>query len=135
MMGGNHTTEPVQVWADIDVEIASAVRFLNTIPGVRTHTSCQGNVGEGRPFTYEPYVTVSWATDEARATILASFGLEIEGDHHGRAHPVKGQLYGADVVQLADNEICSCSHTVSQHPNNGACSQCGCDSLLVEFVG
>lgn len=55
-----HKTVPVLVWADVDVNIANMVSYLNTIPGVRTHASCQGTIGEGGPSPYPPEVTVSW---------------------------------------------------------------------------
>ncbi len=45
-MGLPHKTRPVQVWVDIDLGIAEMVVYLNTIPGVRTHTSCQGTIGK-----------------------------------------------------------------------------------------
>ena len=60
-----HETVPMQVWADIDVGVAEMVKYLNTIPGVRTYAACQG--GE----SYRPYVMVSWP-DEATLTRLSS---------------------------------------------------------------
>src|ERR1700677_830715 len=40
-------TRLVSVWVDVDEGIADLVEYLNTIPGVRTHTSCQGTLTEG----------------------------------------------------------------------------------------
>ena len=45
-MGLPHKTRPVQVWVDIDLGIAEMVVYLNIIPGVRTHPSCQGTIGK-----------------------------------------------------------------------------------------
>ena len=45
-------TVPVQVWGDVNEGIAETVKYLNTIPGVRTYASCQGIIGEGGA---EPY--------------------------------------------------------------------------------
>jgi hypothetical protein len=81
-----HDTKPVQVWADIDVEIADFVRHLNTIPGVRTHSCCQGTLGEGGAEPYEAYVGVSWWTDDARKE-LEKFSLTVEGEAWGSVHP------------------------------------------------
>jgi hypothetical protein len=38
-------TVPVQVWVDIDREVAPLVVALNRIPGLRTFASCQGHLG------------------------------------------------------------------------------------------
>ena len=50
-----HNEVPVLVWADIDENIADFVRYLNTIPGVRTDASCQGTLGEGGPAPYRAF--------------------------------------------------------------------------------
>jgi hypothetical protein len=81
-----HETIPVQVWADVDVGIAEVVRQLNTIPGVRTHTSCQGTIGGGGPAPYEAFVHVSWSNPAARAA-LEKCNLTVEGEAHGTVRP------------------------------------------------
>lgn len=82
-----HKTERVKVWADVDKKIAYAVRHLNTIPGVRTHASCQGTIGEGGPAPYGPYVEVSWSSDKGRRAIEQHFDLLPSGPNHGTARP------------------------------------------------
>jgi hypothetical protein len=82
-----HQTTPVQVWVDVDEGIAEVVRYLQTIPCVRTHTSCQGTIGEGGPEPYRAYVTVTWDDDAALARLQQEFDLEVEGDHWGSVHP------------------------------------------------
>lgn len=64
-----YKTRPVQVLIDVDIGIADFVEFLNTIPGVRTHSSCQGTIGEGDPYPYRAQVLVSWETPEALACL------------------------------------------------------------------
>lgn len=62
-MGGRmsaHPTTPIQVWVDVDVEVADVVKALNAHPDVRTFASCQGTPGQ-RP----AYVMVGWLSDEA----------------------------------------------------------------------
>lgn len=81
-----HKTVPVWVKADIDEGIADFVRRLNRIPGVRTHASCQGTIGEGGAEPYEAYVSVSWRTDTGREE-LEQYRLIVEGDGHGCVHP------------------------------------------------
>jgi hypothetical protein len=80
-------TERVKVWVDVDEKIAYAVRYLNTIPGVRTHASCQGTIGEGGPEPYGPYVEVTWNDDKGRSAIEQHFDLQIDGTNHGTARP------------------------------------------------
>ena len=82
-----HKTIPLLVWAYVDVGIADAVRRLNEIPGVRTHASCQGTLGEGGAEPYRPYVMVSWSTPEAFAAIDAEFDLSEIYEAHCFAHP------------------------------------------------
>ncbi len=89
-----HQTIPVQVWADIDVGIADTVRYLNTIPGVRTHASCQGTLGEGGAAPYQAFVMVSWPDKETLRRLQSEFDIEVEGDYWGRAYPrEKGQSW------------------------------------------
>ena len=72
----NHETVLVQVWEDIDIGIAEYVRWLNSLSGVRTFTSCQGTIGEGGPHPYEPYV-VAWWPPEHDAAIRERFVLDV----------------------------------------------------------
>lgn len=72
-MSGEHNTVPVQVWADVDEGIADLVRYLNTIPGVRTHASCQGTIGEGGAEPYGPQVLVSYHTEDAEMRLRREF--------------------------------------------------------------
>jgi hypothetical protein len=89
-----HTkTVPVQVWVDVDVCIAAYVERLQTIPGVRTHASCQGTIGEGGAEPYPAYIEVSWMTPDAKAA-LGQFNLEVKGDGWGTVYP--RVLAGAD---------------------------------------
>lgn len=88
-MSTNETTEPssppheqiaIQVWVDVDVGIADFVLHLNTLPGVRTHASCQGGV------SYGPQVMVTWEDDAAFA-LLAEYRMTPLGDHFAYVHP------------------------------------------------
>ena len=81
-----HKTVPLQVWVDVDIGIAGFVAWLNTIPGIRTHASCQGTIGEGGPHPYRAQVMATW-TDKARALIGDRADFTEEGDHWGYIHP------------------------------------------------
>jgi hypothetical protein len=84
----DHVTEPVQVWVDVDKGIASLVRYLNTIPGVRTCASCQGTS------SYRPYVMVSWESEEARQRLSAEFDFNCLEDCHQLAYVhIKNEKY------------------------------------------
>lgn len=80
-MSHGHLQIRMLVWAAIDSGIVTAVNRLMSMPGVLTHTSCEG--GDG----YPPYVMVTWDDAEARARIVAEFDLTEEGDHWAYAHP------------------------------------------------
>ncbi len=86
-----HATVPLPVWVDIDVGIVDLVRYLNTIPGVRTHTSCQGTIGEGGSHPYRPYVSVTW-TDDAFARLCVEFDVSDVGNHWCNVHPPGDRL-------------------------------------------
>lgn len=75
-----HRTVPVQVWVDVDDGIADFVRFLNTLPGVRTHASCQGGL------TYGPQVMVTWENDAALAALRA-FPMTMISETLAYVHP------------------------------------------------
>ncbi len=85
-----HRTVPIQVWADVDEGIADFVRLLNMMPGVRTHSSCQGTLGEGGAEPYPPFVSVSWLDDAARE-VLERYELVIEGKSFGTVRPPAGR--------------------------------------------
>lgn len=70
----NHQTRPVQVWVDVDIAIADAVLYLNTLPGVRTFASCQGTIGEGGSAPYRAQILASWPEDTI-ALIEKDFGI------------------------------------------------------------
>jgi len=72
-MSAEHKTVPIQVWADIDEGIAPLVKYLNTIPGIRTHASCQGTIGEGGAEPYGPQVMVSYQSHEAEMRVRREF--------------------------------------------------------------
>lgn len=93
-----HFQTPVQVWADIDVGISDVVAYLNTIPGVRTHSSCQGSIGEGGAAPYGPYVKASWP-EEALPRLQKEFNVEIEGAGHGT---VRAKSPAANLEELAE---------------------------------
>lgn len=82
----HHKTVPVQVWADIDEGVAEMVRYLNTIPGVRTHASCQGTIGEGGPAPYRAQVMATWPPDTFER-LKREFDVTPEGDNWGYLHP------------------------------------------------
>jgi hypothetical protein len=75
----NHETVAVRVWVDVDVGIAEDVRWLNSLPGVRTFTSCQGTIGEGGPESYHPYIKAWWPPEHDGA-IRERFHLIGEGE-------------------------------------------------------
>lgn len=82
-----HNTMPLQVWVDIDVDVADLVARLNTIPGVRTYSSCRGSMDE--PEAIEPfpaYVSVSWATQDTLLRLAAEFDMIVEGEGYGTVH-------------------------------------------------
>ena len=83
-----HRTIPVKVWVDVDVGISGFVELLNTIPDVRTLSSCQGTIGEGGAAPYEAEVHVTWANDQAREC-LERYNLTVEGCGFGVVHPQK----------------------------------------------
>jgi hypothetical protein len=77
----NHSTIPVQVWADVDRGIAPLVAELNTWPTVRTHASCEG--GE----SYGPYVMATWSDDDTLRRLLQRFDVTLLGNYWGHVHP------------------------------------------------
>jgi hypothetical protein len=91
MPEGNHKTVPIQVWADIDEGIAETVKYLNTIPGVRTLASCQGTIGEGGPNPYRAQVMVTWDTEETFDRLSAEFDTSEVGNHWCYVHPRQEQ--------------------------------------------
>jgi|HubBroStandDraft_6_1064221.scaffolds.fasta_scaffold02059_21 hypothetical protein len=63
--------EQVDVWCrvSVDVGIAKMVEYLNSLPGVYTHASCQGGK------TYGPHVT-AWWPNELDAKIRSEFEVD-----------------------------------------------------------
>jgi hypothetical protein len=82
-----HKTVPIQVWVDVDEGIVEFVRELNDIPGVRTHASCQGTLGEGGAEPYRAFVSVSWDRDETLRTLAQDYDLKRDGNNHGVVYP------------------------------------------------
>ena len=82
----DHETVPVQVWADIDTGIAEMVRYLNTLPGLRTDASCQGTIGEGGPNPYRAQVLAHWPA-ALRMRLQEEFDVTLLGDDWGYLHP------------------------------------------------
>jgi hypothetical protein len=83
-----HNPIRMLVWAKIDSGIAEHVRYLMELPGVLTHTSCEGG---GCLPELRAYVMVTWDDDEARARIVERYDLTEEGDHWGYARPRRTQ--------------------------------------------
>lgn len=75
-----HKTIPIQVWVDVDEGIAQVVTYLNTIPGVRTHASCQGTISEGGEHPYRPQVMVTWSVAASFERLKAEFDLSDVND-------------------------------------------------------
>jgi hypothetical protein len=89
MPEGNHKQVTVSVFVDVDEGIADMVVYLNAIPGVRTHASCQGTIGEGGSNPYRAQVMVTWESAEAFARLEREFDVsEVSHEHHwGYVHP------------------------------------------------
>jgi hypothetical protein len=79
MPEGKHKQIPVSVTVDVDEGIAPLVAYLNTIPGVRTHASCQGTIGEGGSHPYRPQVLVTWSDASTFSRLAAEFDLSEVG--------------------------------------------------------
>ena len=90
MINHGHKTVPIQVWVDVDEGIAETVKYLNTIPGVRTYASCQGTLGEGGPEPYGPQVMVSWKGADIMWRLSQEFALELLGESLGYVRPKCG---------------------------------------------
>ena len=75
MPEAGHRQITIKVQVDVDEDIAWLVMYLNTIPGVRTHASCQGTIGEGGPKPYRPQVMVTWANEAAFQRLKRQFDL------------------------------------------------------------
>ena len=86
MMG--HATVRVQVWVSVDEGIAGLVCYLNTIPGVWTHGSCQGTLGEGGPHPYRPQVLVTWESESVRQWLAERYDMSND-DPESSADPAQ----------------------------------------------
>ena len=73
-----HKTRAVQVWVDVYEGVADLVAYLNTIPGVRTFSSCQGTIGEGGAEPYGPYVMVAWSDAATLERLQAEFDITFD---------------------------------------------------------
>ena len=85
----------MQVWADVDVGVADFVRYLNTLDGVRTHSCCQGSIGEGGSDPYGAYVEAAWNSRGLKLlkdnpNIIIEYG---ENQWWGTLHPREGQKF------------------------------------------
>jgi len=81
-----HKTVPVYVVVDVDKGIAEHVRWLNSLPGVRTFASCQGTIGEDGPHPYRAQIMASWPGCHERA-ILRRFEVGDAGNGWAYLHP------------------------------------------------
>jgi hypothetical protein len=86
-VGLPHLTRPIKVWADVDLEIAEMVEYLNTIPGLRTLASCQGTLGEGGENPYRPQVMCTWPP-ELFERLKDEFDVTVLGENWGYIHPI-----------------------------------------------
>jgi len=103
-----HVTTTVWVKADVDEGIAQLVRELNEIGGVRTHTSCQGTIGEGGPHPYRAYVMCSWDSVAALRAIQARYIVRPQGNGTwGYVHPseTEGQPDGVKIGEDRNEEV------------------------------
>lgn len=87
MPKGVHEQTAIQVWVDVDIGIADLVRYLNTIPGVRTHASCQGTIGEGGSSPYRAQVMTTWPDAATEQRLRAEFDVTELGERWGYIHP------------------------------------------------
>lgn len=131
-----HETVEVQVWADVDVGIAECVRWLNSLPGVRTFASCQGTIGEGGASPYGPYIK-AWWPEELDGMIREKFNVGESGDGWAEVYPkLCNQLIPSDqAIQVRRNApqghsgdhscIMYCSVTPAAEQKVSACPMCG----------
>lgn len=81
-----HKTRTIQVWVDVDEGIVDHVIYLNTIPGVRTLTSCEGTIGAGGENPYRGYAMCRW-TPKALIQLRTEFEVGVLGNDWGRVYP------------------------------------------------
>lgn len=89
MISHQNKTVPIQVWVDVDEGIAETVKYLNTIPGVRTYPSCLRTIGEGGAEPYGPQVMVSWSAGRTLARLAREFDLELLGGCLAYVRPLR----------------------------------------------
>jgi hypothetical protein len=82
-----HTTVPVQVWIDADEKIAAPLRWLNSLSGVRTFSSCEGTIVEGGPAPYGAYIK-AWWPPEHDVEIKQRFKIIAEGNGWSDLEPL-----------------------------------------------
>ncbi len=80
-----HKTVPVWVIVDVDEGVADFVRYLQTIPDVRTFSSCQ-DVSD-RQGRRRSYVGLCAITERAKRRIRAEFDVEEEGEWCWHVYP------------------------------------------------
>jgi tRNA(Phe) wybutosine-synthesizing methylase Tyw3 len=71
----DHKQITIVVPVDVDEGVVDLVLYLNTIPGIRTHASCQGTIGEGGAHPYGPHAMVTWASEAAFERLKSAFDL------------------------------------------------------------
>jgi hypothetical protein len=86
-----HKTVPVLVWVDVDEGIAEVVKYLNTIPGVRTCASCQGTLGDGGPEPYGPQVMISWNSKDVQDRLRHEFVVDMVSECLAYVRPMDGK--------------------------------------------
>jgi hypothetical protein len=125
-------TEVVMVKVDADAGIAQMVVDLNEIRGVRTHTSCQGTIGEGGPHPYRAYVMCSWSRPEALEALKAKYIVRPQGNGAwGYVHPssTEGQSDGVQADSSSGPSGAQGAPTKNcQHERwheEGYCRECG----------
>lgn len=92
MPEGTHKQITISIPVDVDEGIAWLVMYLNTIPGVRTHASCQGTLGEGGLHPYRPQVMVTWAHRAVLKRLQREFDVtKISRHGWGYVHPRQSQ--------------------------------------------
>ncbi len=102
-MSQPHATRPVQVWVDADLGIADMVVYLNTIPGIRTHASCQGTIGEGGAKPYRAQVTTTWPP-ELFDRLRREFDITLCGECWGYLHPRSEQVSPTGTLRRREHE-------------------------------
>lgn len=128
-----HKQVLIQVWAYVDEGIAELVEYLNSIPGITTHASCQGSIGEGGALPYDPYVMASWAI-ENEELLFSQFKVTPHGGNWGSISPPKDWVRPAHPSTPAEHHYISTACLHGRHTEcrkqckfcsaNCACKEC-----------